>query len=81
MYDSLGECAGERNLSVQGLESPKFKECRRTSIAMEALLQRGPGGPEPPDEAGERLVSRGTDMGIEPEQEEARAHRRLGRGS
>ena len=70
MYDSLGECAGERNLSIQGLELLKFKECRRTGIAMEALLQRGPGGPELLDEAGERLVSRGTGMGMEPEQVE-----------
>ena len=37
---------------------------------MEALLQRGPDGPEPPDEAVERLASRGPDMGMEPEQEE-----------
>ena len=34
---------------------------------MEALLQRGPGAPEPPDEAFEWLVTRGPDMGMEPE--------------
>ena len=70
MHDSLGECARKHNLSVQGVESPNFKECRRVSIAVEALLQRGPGTPEPPDEAVERLVSRGPDMGMKPEQEE-----------
>ena len=41
------------------------------SIAVEALPQRGPDAPEPPDEAVERLVSRGPDdVGMEPEQEE-----------
>ena len=70
VYDSLGECAHQRNLSVQVVESPNLKERRRVSIAVEALLQRGPGAPEPPDEAVERLVSRGPDMGMEPEQEE-----------
>ena len=48
MYDSLGECARKRNIAVQGLESPNFKECRRVSIAVEALMQRGQGVPEPP---------------------------------
>ena len=33
---------------------------------MEALLQGDPGAPEPPDEAFERLVSCGSDMGMEP---------------
>ena len=70
VYESLGECARNRNLSIQGVESANFKECRRVSIAFEALLQRGPGTPEPPDEAVERLVSRGPDMGMEPKQEE-----------
>ena len=37
---------------------------------MEALLHRGPGDPEPPDDAVKRLLSRGPDMGMEPEQEE-----------
>ena len=69
VYDSLEECARKRNLSVQGVESPNFKGCRRASTAVEALLQRGPGAPESPDEAVERLVSRGSDMGMEPEQE------------
>ena len=40
------------------------------SIAVEALLQRDPGVPEPPDEAVELLVSRRPDMVMEPEQEE-----------
>ena len=70
VYGSLGEFARKRNLSVQGVESPNFKECRRVSIAEEALLQRDPGAPEPPDEAVERLVSRGPDVGMKPEQEE-----------
>ena len=70
VYDSLGECARKRNLSVQGVESPNFKECRWVSIAVEAMLQRGPGAPEPPDEAIKRLLSRGSDMDMKPEQEE-----------
>ena len=57
-------------LANTGLESPNFKECRRVSIAVEALQQRDPGAPEPPDEAVERLVSRGSDMSIEPGREE-----------
>ena len=68
--DCLGECARKRNLSVQGVKSPKFKNCRWMSTMVEALLQRGPGAPEPLDEAVERLVSRGRDMSMEPEQEE-----------
>ena len=75
VYDSLGKCVLKYNLSVQGVESPNFKEYRRLSSAVEALLQRGPGAPEPPDEVIER-ISRGPDMGMEPEQKE-RAHRRL----
>ena len=51
MYVSLDECMHEHDLSVQGVESPNFKKCRRVSIAVEALLQRGPGGPKLPDEA------------------------------
>ena len=69
-YDSLGECARKRNLCVQGVESPNFKECRRVTIAGKALLQCDPGALELPDEAVELLISRGPDMGIEPEQEE-----------
>ena len=38
VYNSFGECARKRNLSVQGVESPNSKECRRVSIAVEALL-------------------------------------------
>ena len=67
VYDSLGECVRKSNLLVQGVESPNFKGCRRVSIAVEALLQRGPGAPEPPDGAVEWLISRGPDMGMEPE--------------
>ena len=69
VYDSLDECARKRNLSVQVVETPNFKACRWVSIAVEALLQRGPDGPEPPDETVERLASRGPDIGMEPEQE------------
>ena len=36
---------------------------------LEALLQRGLGTPEPPDEVVEQLVSLGPDMSMEPEQE------------
>ena len=70
LYDSLGECARKRGLSVQGGESPNSKECRRVSTVVEALLKRGPAALEPPDEAVERLDSRGPDVGTEPEQEE-----------
>ena len=70
MYDNLGKCARKRNPSVQGAESPNFKECRRVSIVVGALLQRGPGAIELPDEAVERLVSRGSVMGVEPKQED-----------
>ena len=80
VYGSLGECVRKPNLSVQDVESPNFKECRWMSIAVEALLQCSPGAPEPPNEAVERLVSRGPDMGMEPKQEE-RVRRRLGQGS
>ena len=69
-YDSLGEYARKRNLSIQGVKSPNFKKCWRVSIPMEALLQRDPGAPETPDEVVERLVSRGLDIGMELEQQE-----------
>ena len=39
-------------------------------IAVEALIWRGPGAPEPSHEAVERLVYRKPGMGMEPEQEE-----------
>ena len=64
VYGSLGEYARKRNLCVQGVESPNFKKCRRMSIAVEALLQRGPGAPEPSDEAVVPLVSSGPDIGF-----------------
>ena len=70
VQDSLGECARKRNLSVQGVETPYFKECRRVSIAVKFLLQRDPGSSEPPDEAIEQLVSSEPDVVMEPEQEE-----------
>ena len=70
VYDNLGECARKCNLSVKGVESTNFKDCRRVSIAVEALLQRGRGAPEPPDKAVERLVYHGPHIGMEPEQEE-----------
>ena len=70
VYDSYGECSSKRSLFVQGVESPKFKKGRWVSIAVKALLQRGPGAPGPPDEAVERLVSRGPHKDVEPEQEE-----------
>ena len=70
VYDSLGDCARKRNLSVKGVESPNFQECRRVSIPVETLLPRGPGAPESPDEANERLVSRRPDTSMEPEQDE-----------
>ena len=38
------------------------------SVAVKALLQRGPGTPEPPDETVERLVFRRPDIGMELEQ-------------
>ena len=59
VYDRLGEYARKSNFSVQVKDSPNFKECRRLSIAVEALLQRGPGASKPSDEAVERLISRG----------------------
>ena len=55
------ECAHKRNLSVQGGESPIFKQYWLVSIAVEALLQRCPDARETPDDAVERLVSRGPD--------------------
>ena len=70
VFHSLGECARKRNLSVQGVKSPNFKECRRMNSAVEALLKRGSGAPEPPDEAVEQLVSGRSDMGTEPKQNE-----------
>ena len=68
MFGSLGERVHKRNLSDHGVESSNFKEYRQVSIAVEALLQRGPDAPEPSDEANERLVSRGPDTYMEPEQ-------------
>ena len=70
VYDSLGECACKHNPSLQGMESPNFKSYWQVRIAVEAQLQCGPGAPESPDEAVERLVSRGPDIGIYLEHEE-----------
>ena len=49
------------------MESPNFEEYLQVSIAVEALLQHVLGAPESPDEAVERLVSCGPDMGMAPE--------------
>ena len=57
VYGSLGDYARNRTLSVQGVESPNFREYWRVRIVVEALLQRGPGASEPPDETVERLAS------------------------
>ena len=51
------------------------------SIAVGALLQHALGGPEPPHEAVERLVSGGPHMGMDPEQEGRERAVRLGQGS
>ena len=53
--------------SVQGVKWPTYKEYRRVSIGVKALLQCGPGAPEPSDEAIERLFSLGPDLGMESE--------------
>ena len=58
------------NLYVQGVESRSIKQCRRMSIAVEALPQPGPGAPKSPAEAVERMVSRGPDISLESEQKE-----------
>ena len=70
VFYSLGRCLRKCNLSVQGVESSNSKEFWRANIAVEVLLQRGPGTPDTPNEAVERLVSREPDTGMEPEQEE-----------
>ena len=80
VYNSLGECARKRDLSVQCVELPNFKECRQMSTVVKALLQRGPGAPEPSDEAFKRLVSRGPDIGYGARAGGTRVRRRLGQG-
>ena len=66
----LYECARKHKFSVQVVESPNFKECRRVSIVVETVFRRGPGAPESLGDVGERLVSRGPDMDMESEQKE-----------
>ena len=73
MHGSFGECARKRKLSAQDVKSLNFKEYRRVSIAVEALLQHDPGASEPADEAVKRLVSRGSDINTEQSKRSASA--------
>ena len=70
VYGSLGECVRKRDLSVRGVELPNFKEYRRVSIGMEALLRC----PQVHQSRRMRPSSdwflAGPDMSVEPEKEE-----------
>ncbi|CAM9167047.1 unnamed protein product [Sphacelaria rigidula] len=68
VYSSLGDCARARNTSVQGVNTPDFTDCRRSSIAVDALQQPG-GRAEPVYSSVERLLSRSLAMSISPKQE------------
>ncbi|CAB1115245.1 unnamed protein product [Ectocarpus sp. CCAP 1310/34] len=68
VYESLGTCVRSR-ASVMGVETAAYKECRRVSLAVDALQYRE--GPEQaePDPAVERSVARGPNMDMSPEGE------------
>lgn len=68
IYNDLGACAKAGYPSVRGVETPKYRDCRRVSIAEEEL-QHKTGQTTPINPYFERLGSRGLDMFVPPEQE------------
>lgn len=69
IYKNLGERVQEaRAMNVRGVESPGFREARRVTMSVDALMHQAQ--PDPPDEAVERLVARGPDMIMSPAEEE-----------
>lgn len=68
VYIGLDVCACSRHALVSDVDSPEFREYRRASIAIEELQNAGE-YEEPVDPSVERLVSRGPEMNMTPEEE------------
>ena len=68
VYDSLGARARER-AAVAGVDTTAYRQCRRVFVSVDALQQQQCGSPEEPDGAVERLVARGPDVDMGPEEE------------
>ena len=67
VYDSLGAPA-RKNAALTGVEIAACQQCRRIIVSVDALQQQPCGTPEEPDEAVERLVARGPDIDMSPEE-------------
>ena len=68
VYDSLGARARER-AALAGVDTAAYRQCRRVIVSVDALQQQQCGTPEEPDGAVERLVARGPDIDMGPEEE------------
>ena len=68
VYSGLEACARSRHSLVSGVDTPEFRACRRVSLAVEALQDAG-ASEAPVDPSVERLVSRGPEMHMTPEEE------------
>ena len=68
VYSGLEVCARSRHSLVSGVDTPEFRACRRVSLAVEALQDAG-ASEAPVDPSVERLVSRGPEMHMTPEEE------------
>lgn len=72
-YDRLGDCAHNcATLSVKSVEMANFKNYRRVSVYVEDLQHRTLQA-EPDDDDFEHLISRGSDIFMTLQEEEARA--------
>ena len=68
VYDSLGARARE-GAALSGVDTAAYRQCRRVIVSVDALQQQQCGTPEEPDGAVERLVARGADIDMGPEEE------------
>ena len=68
VYNSLGARARER-AALTGVDTAAYRQCRRVIASVDALQQQQCGTPGAPDEAVKRLVVRGLNIGMSPEEE------------
>ena len=68
VYDSLGARARER-AALTGVHTAAYRQCRRVTGSFDAFQQQTSLSPEDRDETVDRLVARGPDIDMSPEEE------------
>ena len=68
VYDSLGARAREQ-AALTGVDTAAYRKCRRVTVSVEALQQPMSVQEEEPDEAVARVVARGPETDMSPEEE------------